>query len=321
MPLRPFLAQRTWFRIALQWHGSVVPVVLPRAILCGTFAAFIMLIYQVGNPIALPITASVVLNIVLGLMLVFRTNTAYERFWEGRRLWGGLNNTVRNLARNIWVNIPEKNVGDRDEKKAALYLVVAFAVAMKLYLRQESANEELKLLLSSAQYARLKQMNHPPLEIALWLQDYLQQQNQRGYLTVYQVSVMQQLVNGMVDLLGGCERILKTPIPLAYAIHLKQLLLMYCLMLPFQLVKDFGWWTVPIATLISFGLLGIEEIGIEIENPFGHDANDLKLDAFCEGMKRNIDEMMTSDSVSAHAFLLQEDQHPMLSTNLSRLTE
>jgi len=299
--------QRTWFRLATQIRGSVVPAVLPRTVLCGAFAALVLFLYSLGLPIELSTSASVLLNIFLGLLLVFRTNTAYERFWEGRRLWGNLINTVRNLARHIWVNILEKDPQDRPEKQAILNLLVAFTVAMKLHLRQEPVNQELASLVSDSQYCKLKLMNNPPLEIALWIQDYLQQQYYRKCVNLHQLSDMQQLLNGLVDCLGGCERILKTPIPLAYAIHLKQLLLIYCFILPFQFAKDVGWLTIPLVAVISFTLFGIEEIGIEIENPFGTDPNDLKLDTFCETMKRNIDDLTTLEPVSATLWQLQEE--------------
>ncbi|GAB4238911.1 MAG: bestrophin family ion channel [Elainellaceae cyanobacterium] len=302
MPVRTISKQRTWFRYALQLRGSVVPSVLPRILLCGGFAVLIEFLYWSGVPLGLPGTSSIVLNLVLGLLLVFRTNTAYERFWEGRKLWGTLINTSRNLARYIWVSILEKESHDRQDKQAALYLIVAFAVATKLHLRQQPINrEELEPLLSASRYSKLQMMNNPPLEIAFWLQNYLQQQYQRQCLNVYQLSDIQQLLNTLVDILGGCERILKTPIPLAYAIHLKQLLLVYCLMLPFQFVRDLNWWTVPMVMIISFTLFGIEEIGLEIENPFGCDPNDLQLDAFCETMKRNIDDLMMLEPISTHA--------------------
>jgi putative membrane protein len=96
-------------------------------------------------------------------------------------------------------------------------------------------------LMSSSQYFKLKTMNNPPLEVAFWIGDYLQQQSNRQTLNAYQLPTLQGLLNNLVDILGGCERILKTPIPLAYAIHLKQLLLLYCLLLPFQMVAQLGW--------------------------------------------------------------------------------
>ena len=265
---------------------------MPRTLVCGGFGIVVSGLYYLGWPVSLDVFASIIPNVVLGLMLVFRTNTAYERFWEGRKLWGGLVNTVRNLARQIWVVIPAENEPEKQVKIAALRLIVAFAVATKLHLRSTSVNAEIAALMAPERYEILKTMNNPPLEIAFWLSDFLQDYYRRDRLNVYQLNSMQSLINQLVDLLGGCERILKTPIPLAYAIHLKQLLLLYCFSLPFQLVDNSGWWTAPLVTLISFTLFGIEEIGIEIENPFGHDSNDLPLDAICNTMLRNIDDLM-----------------------------
>ncbi|MEG4574299.1 bestrophin family ion channel [Microcoleus sp. N3A4] len=289
-----------WFKIALQVRGSVILSILPRVFLCGGFGVFIALLHFLNWPVSLPILSSIVPSIVLGLLLVFRTNTAYDRFWEGRKLWGTLINNVRNLARQIWVAIEEKDPQDIELKKSVLRLLPAFAVAMKLHLRQESVNPELEPLMSPAQYQKLKSINNPPLEIAFWIEDYLHEQYERNCLDVYQLTGMKELINSMIDVLGGCERILKTPIPMAYAIHLKQLLLLYCLALPFQMVNDLAWGTGPVVALISFTLFGIEEIGIEIENPFEHDTNDLPLDSICATMQRNIDDLI-SLSPSIHA--------------------
>jgi len=107
---------------------------------------------------------------------------------------------------------------------------------------------------------------------------------------------MQSIVRSLIDQLGGCERILRTPLPLAYSIHLKQLLMIYCLLLPFTLVKDLSWGTGVVVALISFTLFGIEEIGEEIENPFGYDANDLPLDAICKTVRNNIEDLITWNS-------------------------
>ena len=289
-----------WFKSALQVRLSVIPSILPRVLLCGGFGVFISLLHFFKLPVSLPILSSIVPSIVLGLLLVFRTNTAYDRFWEGRKFWGMLINNVRNLARRIWVAIEEKDPQDIELKKSALRLLPAFAVAMKLHLRQEAVNPELEPLMSPAQYQKLKSMNNPPLEIAFWIEDYLHEQYERNCLDVYQLTGMKDLISSMIDVLGGCERILKTPIPLAYAIHLKQLLLLYCLALPFQMVNDLAWGTGPVVALISFTLFGIEEIGIEIENPFEHDTNDLPLDSICATMQRNIGDLI-SLSPSIHA--------------------
>jgi ion channel-forming bestrophin family protein len=282
-----------WLQMAFQLKGSVVTAIYKRVLCCGVFGVFVSLLYAFKLPVFQPTLESVIPSIVLGLLLVFRTNTAYERFWEGRKIWGSIVNNVRNLARQIWVTVDEINPEDRDKKIAILRLIVAFAVSIKLHLRGEGVNKELEDLMTISKYLTLKAMNNPPLEIAFWIGDYLQLQYNRNCLNSYQLTAIQELLNNLVDNLGACERILKTPIPLAYAIHLKQLLLLYCLLLPFQLVESLVWWTGPIVALVSFTLFGIEAIGLEIENPFGYDPNDLPLDTICNTMKRNIEDLMS----------------------------
>ena len=285
--------KKGWFQIALQIKGSVIIAIYKRVIGCGLFGVFVSILYNFKLSVSQPILANVIPSIVLGLLLVFRTNTAYERFWEGRKCWGSIVNNVRNLSRQILISIDEISAEDRKSKIAALYLLVAFAVATKLHLRGELVMNELEELIPESKYRKLQNMNNPPLEIAFWIGDYLQQQYNQNCLNSYQLTAMQELLNNLVDNLGSCERILKTPIPLAYAIHLKQLLLLYSCLLPFQLVESLGWWTGLIVALISFTLFGIEAIGLEIENPFGYDANDLPLDAICDTMKRNIDDLIS----------------------------
>jgi len=287
------MERKHWFRLALQVRGSVIPSIMGRTLICGLFGVVVSVLFYFNYPVSIPTLASLIPNIVLGLLLVFRTNTAYDRFWEGRKIWGTIINTSRNLARNVWITIPAKTVEDRDDKVRTLRCLVAFAVATKLHLRQEPINDELEGLLPKDKFDKLKGMNNPPLEVAFWIGDYLQNQYRQRAIDSYQLTAIQTLLNQLVDCLGACERILKTPMPLAYSIHLKQLLLLYCLSLPFQMVENLGWWTGAIVALISFTLFGIEEIGIEIENPFGRDPNDLPLDAICETMLRNINDLIT----------------------------
>lgn len=278
-----------WFKIALQVKGSVIPAIYQRVLLCGSFGVFISILHYFKLPVFRPNIETVIPSITLGLLLVFRTNTAYERFCEGRKYWGSLVNDVRNLSHQIWVAIVELEPQDRKHKIVALRLLVAFAVVTKLHLRGEPISNDLEKLIPPGWCLKLKVVNNSPLEVAFWIADYLQQQYERDCLNAYQLTAMQNVVSRMVDNLGGCERILKTPIPLAYAIHLKQLLLIYCLLLPFQLVANVDWWTGAVVALISFTVFGIEQIAIEIENPFGHNVNHLPLDAICNTMLRNIE--------------------------------
>lgn len=304
-----------WFKFIFRWQSSVIPAIIPRVIFCGLFGLVISIVHYYYINVGLPILSSVVPSIVLGLLLVFRTNTAYERFWEGRKLWGALVNAIRNLARAILVAVKNNNVEERQEKIQILHLLVVFAIATKLHLRGEAFNHETTDLLPSAWCEKLQKAHNPPLQVAFLIQDYLQQQFDRDRINSYQLTSMLKLLDAMVDTLGGCERILKTPIPVAYSIHLKQLLLIYCLTLPFQLVTELSWLTAPIVSVISFTVFGIEQIGIEIENPFGHDANDLPLENICKTIQINIDELIN------FSLRIQDSQIQELETITSEKSE
>jgi ion channel-forming bestrophin family protein len=286
-----------WFRGAIQIKGSVLPAVLPRVMVCAVAAVIVSLCHLRGNQVNYPILSGIVPSVVLGLLLVFRTNTAYERFWEGRKNWGAIVTASRNLSRQIWVTIDDLNSDDpktkHQEKAQVLRLITAFAIATKQYLRHEPMSDHtLGHLLSPAQLQQLQASHHPPLEIALWIDRFLHRQYQ---LSPIERTAMVQLLNQLVDSLGACERILRTPMPLAYSIHLKQLLLLYCLILPFTIVGSLGLLTGPIVALVSFTLLGIEAIGLEIENPFGHDPNDLPLNAICANIEATIEALIQTE--------------------------
>lgn len=289
--------QLHWLQVVLRLGGTLLPAILPWVLLCSGYGLSVSIINYFGHlsivtdSKILP-NVVVCLNIVLSLLLVFRTNTAHDRFWEGRKLWGAMVNTVRNLSRGIWVVIEENDQQERAEKQAAARLVVAFSVAMKLHLRRDPMNSELEPFMSTTQYQIAQAVNHAPLEISLWIADYLQQQHELQRVNIFQLTAQLELLDDMVDILGGCERILKTPVPLAYTIILRTLLLIYFLLLPWGLVNGLTWWTGPLLGFISVVLLGIDEIGAEIEEPFGHDPNDLPLDVICNTMIRNVEDLV-----------------------------
>jgi ion channel-forming bestrophin family protein len=283
--------RRKWFKLAATIQGSVLPRIIIKVLCYGGFGLLVSILYAAKMPVSAKALGGLIPSIVLGLLLVFRTNTAYERFWEGRKIWGSIVNDIRNLSRLIWVAIGENSPMDRQEKEQALNLLLAFAIATKLHLRSQLVDDSIARLISPLQFAKLQVSGNPPLEIAFWISDYLQLQHEQGQVSLYQMNQLQNILSGMVDMLGACERILRTPIPLAYAIHLKQLLLIYCVLLPFQIVEDLKWLTAPSMMLISFTLFGIEAIGVEIENPFGTDPNDLPLDTICNTIQNNINDL------------------------------
>jgi ion channel-forming bestrophin family protein len=291
-----------WFQVILLLKRSVIPGILHWVILCGGYGFLISVLDHfeyLPNLTGIKSLPNILisLNVVLSLLLVFRTNTAHERFWEGRKLWGAMVNVVRNQARGIWIYIEEREMPERKSKAAATRLVAAFAVAMKLHLRRDPLHPELAQLMSPLQYRRLQQVNHPPLEIANWIGDYLQRQYEHKRINVFQVADLHAMLNTMVDILGGCERILKTPVPLVYTITLKMLLVIYFMVMPLGIVHELNWWTGLDMAFVSFLLLGLDEIGSEIEEPFGHDPNDLPLDFICKTIVRNVEDLIKESPI------------------------
>ncbi len=210
-----------------------------------------------------------------------------------------------------------KNDSDNAKKYGAINLLIAYAVAIKHHLRDEKGiyYEDLYPLLAHIpEYAkedsskRLDTMDNLPLELSYHISQHISYLKKFDLIDPVQMGQMIIATNGMVDVLSNLERIRSSPIPLAYAIHLRQTVMLYLLFLPFQLVdpvKAMGWATIIVVSIASFTLLGIEAVGGEIENPFGYDANDLRLDVFCQGAT-----ILTNIKKSILIFLLCKN-HPV----------
>ncbi|KAJ3256334.1 hypothetical protein HK103_005589 [Boothiomyces macroporosus] len=272
--------------------GSVIDDIYIPVLVYTAWAAIWTVIYQQTKiSIALQPIVITLLSTVLGLLLVFRTNTSYDRYWEARRLWSTLFTHSRNLSRLIWYDVDA--AGDRKkvaEKFGAVNLVVAFAVACKHYLRGEKGfhYEDLHNLLIHVPDFKPGQY-HPetdslPLEITFHLASYFKRTRKEGMVDAVAGGQMIIALNGLTDSLSSFERIVFSPVPIAYNIHLKQIIMFYLLLLPFQIFST-GYSAIFITFLAAFCLLGIEAIGSEIENPFGYDHNDLDLQGFCEELK------------------------------------
>ncbi|MBD2179041.1 hypothetical protein H6F42_19140 [Pseudanabaena sp. FACHB-1998] len=285
-----------WFEFAFKIKGSVAPIILPRVLIFTGFAFAVSIFHHYEPQISLKIlgdlTNNVVFNLVLGLLLVFRTNTAYDRYWEGRKAWGTLVVNIRNLARLMQIAIASPEGEELQQKERSIKYLNAFAIATKRHLRGEAIENDLDEILPEEDITKLRNAKHVPLEITLWLSDYLQKQVQCDRIDTNYFVAMNSSINGLVEGLTSCERILRTPLPFAYCVYLKRLILIYCIGLPFHLVMELDWLAAIAVGLVSFILLGVEQIGSEIENPFGHDANDLPIDALCESINTNIEQVI-----------------------------
>lgn len=265
-------------------HGSVAPRIVWRVLFFTAWATAILLVDRFVRPVGLPSTVHTLVGVALGLLLVFRTNASYERFWEGRRLWGGIVNESRNLARMASANLRERPA----VLEPIINWAAAFSYASMHSLRSAAGLGPSESRLPGPEVAETLAARHVPMAVAQRISDRLVEVRAAGHLTDYVMVAIDANVQQLVDYLGACERIQKTPLPFAYVVHLRRALVLYCLTVPFALVEPFGWSTVIYALMIAYILFGIEEIGVEIENPFGTDYNDLPLEEICGTIERDL---------------------------------
>ncbi|MGL5832413.1 MAG: bestrophin family protein [Waterburya sp.] len=305
-----------WLQLILLLGNSVVADILPWIVFFASYSFVLTAIYYLLKmPVSIPqndaiSTLLLVFNLGLPSLLIFRTNTANERFWEARKLWGDLVNVVRNLTRDISIVVQGKSSKSKKEKEKVLLLVVAFGITMKLHLRSEQVNDEIIPLISTNQFYELKyNSDHPPLQIAYWIGDYLQLESDRNCIHIYQLVALHNLVDSLVNILGGCERILKTPQPIIYTLVLRKLIVVYCLLLPLEIIQDLRGFTIIITTFVSMILFGIEQIGSQLEHPFAHHPNALPLDLICNTILLNVQELIEQTNQNQTELPYQENRH------------
>ena len=273
-----------WTNHLFDIKGSVVRQIFWRVMLFVAWSAVVVVFDRYVRPVGVPSTVHTLIGVALGLLLVFRTNVSYERFWEGRRMWGGIVNESRNLAREAAAFLR-----DRPQLMRPIILwAAAFPYASMHSLRGVRGLGPVASQLPKDEVAEALSAQHVPSAVTRRITDLLVKARAEGHITDYVVVSIDSNVNQLVDYIGGCERIQKTPLPFAYVVHLRRALILYCLTLPFALVESYGWSTIIDTLLITYVLFGIEEIGVEIENPFGEDDNDLPLEQICATIEQNL---------------------------------
>jgi putative membrane protein len=273
-----------WLDHLLDIKGSVVRQILWRVLLCVAWSAVVVGFHYQVRPVAISNQVHVMIGIALSLLLVFRTNSSYDRFWEGRKQWGAIINETRNLARSASVCL----AAAPDLLDRLLKWTMVFPYATMHLLRNGHGLGPPADELPPAEMAAVFKEDHVPLAVTRRMSAQLAEARSRGLISDYVQMTLDQNVQLLIDYMGACERIHKTPMPFAYMVHLRRALILYCYTLPFALVETFAWWTVAVVLLVAYFLAGIEEIGVEIEDPFGLDDNDLPLERFCETIERNL---------------------------------
>jgi putative membrane protein len=283
---------KNWFRHIFAFHKSdTLRILLPEMVIMAIYTAvFTYLEFSVWPQLRLlksTIAIHSLIGVVLGLLLVFRTNTAYDRWWEGRRLWGSSINDARTLAFKLHAFLPPERIADR---KFFAAMLPNYVFAAKEHLRGVVRWEELDEVEGTLE--NLPRAGHVPNQIALRIYERVAELHRSGVLRGEHLYLLDKELKGFTDHLGACERIRNTPIPYSYSLFIKKFLFVYAVTLPFGLVPDFRYVAIPIVVAVFYFLVSLEILAEEIEDPFGLESNDLPTDDMAQRIRNNVTEIL-----------------------------
>lgn len=283
--------QRTnWLKMLFIWRGSVLKKIIVQLSIITLFSLAIYFFkgkifdYKVHlNP-----TIFTLIGLALAIFMGFCNSASYDRFWEGRKLWGLLVIETRSLTRQILSLVNDSSPEAKEEKEKIIKLISAFAWSLNFQLRDKSGTEHLERLLSSEQLEKVKNKKFIPNSILGFIADWLSEQNKKGNIDTIVMTSMDHQLNQFSNISGGCERIYNTPLPFAYSVLLHRTVYLYCFWLPFGLVDTLGWMMPLIVLLISYTFIALDAIIQEIGEPFGEEENDLALNSICRTIEFSI---------------------------------
>ena len=222
------------------------------------------------------------LGFVLSMLLVFRTNTAYDRWWEGRKLLGKMVNDSRNLAIKLHAILPEDDKENRDFFKKYLCF---FPHLLSRHLSKQSTKMELA---QDQQHTEVEQLPHPPNALIWRIRNQVQKLYREGVITGDQLIILDPQLSGFLDVCGGCERIKNTPIPYSYSSFTKKFIVIYVITLPIAYAMSIGYMMTLLTVFVFYVLMSLEVLAEEIEEPFNNEENDLPMELIAQNIERNI---------------------------------
>ncbi|RTQ50750.1 hypothetical protein EJV47_08970 [Hymenobacter gummosus] len=280
-----------WWEAFRHLHKSaIIRKLLRRVLLLGLYGLAIAILGRGVMNVKFTVDPQYfsLLGILLSLLLAFRTNTAYDRFWEGRRLWGQLVNNCRNLAVLLHARLPATDQANRFHLAK---LLSNFPMALDGHLREGVRFEQLEDL-GPDMMERLRQSGHVPSLLAATLQEFYEELLCKELILPVHLLAIQRHHEVLLDVTGACERIQRTPIPFSYSFFIKAFITVFLVVMPLVLLSTYGYFMVPITMFGAFALLGVEMIGDEIEDPFGKDSNDLPLTQMANRIRVNVHEIL-----------------------------
>ncbi|BCY29235.1 bestrophin family protein [Flavobacterium okayamense] len=281
---------KDWLTFIFRFHKSdTFRQLIPMMILIGIYSYVVtyleMEYWQLAENSHVKNTTIMhgMVGFVISLLLVFRTNTAYDRWWEGRKHWGALVNNSRNLAIKLSAYLKDEH--DRNYFRK---LIPSYAS----FLQKHLADEETALMLIDGLDLDIDHHKHKPNQIAKMLFQKANDLHVSGKISGDQFIIINAELQSFTDICGACERIKNTPIPYSYSSFIKKFIFIYIMTLPFGYAFSLGYYTIPVVVFVFYVLASLELIAEEIEDPFGNDANDLPTKKLASNIKKHVEEIL-----------------------------
>lgn len=282
-------------RLFLVLRGSILRRIRTVLLLNTLLATFVTLVH--GNLFTLKITLTPIpftlIGLPLAIFLGFRNTTAYDRYWEGRKLWGELVHRTRSLSRQcqslIHLNQPlDAARRDSDVRVRMVHRAIAFVHALRLLLRDQQDDAAWQRWVGAEEFAQIRQSSNPADALLLAMGRDLGECLRQGQIDPCLAGAVDTTLSAMTASAAACERIKNTPVPFSYTLLLHRTAYMYCFLLPFGLVDITGFMTPFVVAIVAYTFFGLDALGDEIEEPFGTESNDLPLDTLCRAIEINL---------------------------------
>ncbi|WP_031527986.1 bestrophin family protein [Dyadobacter crusticola] len=287
---------KEWFRYIFYFQKAdtvrkLTPLILTIGVYSAAVAYLVLIYFDLGanNDLKNISLMHSLLGFVISMLLVFRTNTAYDRWWEGRKQWGSLMNNSRNLALKLAGLLPEEYT---DERLFFQKMIPNYAFALKNHLRNQFRPEDFQDTPFLTR-AALQSGGHVPNQIAAAMFSKVIELQRKGALLPEHTLLLNNQLESFTDICGACERIKNTPIPLSYSSFIKKFIFTYCLTLPIGYAFSLHFLVIPFVMFVFYILASLEVIAEEIEDPFGVDSNDLPVDRICSGIQSSSQALLT----------------------------
>jgi len=304
----------SWFKVLFRFKESIFSSIYKRVFFATIVATLVTFLHTQWGWFKLSLTPLpfTFVGLALSIFLGFRNSTSYDRFWEGRKLWGSLVNSSRNLGRQIQTLIHSSSAEDDAAinalKQNMIYYLIAYVHSLRCHLRGD-AWEPLQALISEQDYIQLLKQKNPPMFLAYRLSIMLQEAHQQNWINPYHLPLIEGLISDLLNIQGGCERIKSTPIPFAYTVLLHRLVAIYTTAMPFGIVDSVAYFTPFVVFIVAYAFLGMDAIGDSIENPFDMNVHDLPLSAMSRMIEVNLRQQLGEENLP---HLTEPDQNWVL---------